>query len=122
MGWLDTRAVRYAAFLNTFDYLAITRLDILDGMDEIKVCVGYEYEGKELEEYPADLALLEKVKPVYRVFPGWKTSISGIRRYDDLPENCRYYLEQIAKLIGVPIGIISVGPSREQTIVLKDVF
>ena len=122
VGWLDTRAVRYAAFLNTFDYLAITRLDILDGMDEIKVCVGYEYEGKELEEYPADLALLEKVKPVYRVFPGWKTSISGIRRYDDLPENCRYYLEQIAKLIGVPIGIVSVGPSREQTIVLKDVF
>ena len=122
VGWLDARAVRYAAFLNTFDYLAITRLDILDDMDEIKVCVGYEYEGKELDEYPADLALLEKVKPIYRVFPGWKTPISDIRSYGDLPENCRYYLEQIAALIGVPLGIVSVGPSREQTIVLKDVF
>lgn len=122
VGWLDTRAVRYAAFLNTFDYLAITRLDILDEMDEIKVCIGYQYKGKELEEYPADLKLLGEVTPVYRTFEGWKTKISDIRKYEDLPENCRYYLEEISKLIGVPLGIISVGPSREQTIVLKEVF
>ncbi len=122
IGWLDARAVRYAAMLNSLDYIAVTRLDILDQMDEIKVCVGYEYEGRELEEYPADLSLLEKVTPVYRTFQGWKTSISDIRSYDALPENCRYYLEQIAELIGTPIGIVSVGPSREQTIVLKDVF
>ena len=122
IGWLDARAVRYAATLNSLDYIAITRLDILDDMDEIKVCVGYEYEGKELEEYPADLTLLEKVTPIYRTFQGWKTKISGIRSYDELPENCRYYLEQISKLIGVPIGIVSVGPSREETIVLTKVF
>lgn len=122
VGWLDTRAVRYAAALNSFDYLAITRLDILDEMKEIKVCVGYQMNGEELEEYPADLSLLQKVTPVYRTFPGWETKISDIRTYDELPENCRYYLEQISKLIGVPLGIISVGPSREQTIVLKDVF
>lgn len=122
VGWLDTRAVRYAAFLNTFDYLAITRLDILDGMKEIKVCIGYEKDGELLEEYPADLKLLEEVHPVYRTFPGWETPISGIRSYEDLPDNCRYYLEEISKLIGVPLGIVSVGPSREQTIVLKDVF
>lgn len=72
IGWLDTRAVRYAAALNSFDYLAITRLDILDGMEEIKVCTGYEYEGKEVEEYPADLKFLGKITPVYKTFKGWK--------------------------------------------------
>ena len=122
IGWLDTRAVRYAAALNSFDYLAITRLDILDGMEEIKVCTGYEYEGKEVEEYPADLKFLGKITPVYKTFKGWKEKISDIRDYNELPALCREYLEGISKLIGVPIGIVSVGPSREQTIVLKDVF
>jgi adenylosuccinate synthase len=122
VGWLDTRAVRYAAALNSFDYLAVTRLDVLDDMDEIQVCTGYEYEGKPLEEYPADLNLLEKVTPVYRTFPGWKTAISDIRSYSELPEKARNYLEAVSELIGVPVGIVSVGPSREQTIVVKDVF
>jgi len=122
VGWLDARAVRYAAMLNSFDYLAVTRVDILDGMEEIKVCTGYTYEGKEVEEYPADLNFLEKVTPVYKTYKGWKTPISHIRKYEDLPDNCRAYLEDISKLIGVPLGIVSVGPSREQTIVLKQVF
>ena len=119
---VDTRAVRYAAELNSFDYLAITRLDILDDMEEIKVCTGYEYEGKEIEEYPADLKFLEKITPVYETFKGWKQKISDIRSYDELPALCKEYLEGISKLIGVPIGIVSVGPSREQTIVIKEVF
>lgn len=122
VGWLDARAVRYAAELNSFDYIAVTRLDVLDTMKEIKVCTGYEYEGKLLEEYPADLNLLEKVTPVYTTFAGWQQDITAIRRYEDLPENARAYLEGISELIGVPVGIVSVGPSREQTIVLKDVF
>lgn len=122
IGWLDTRAVRYAAELNSFDYLAITRLDILDDMEEIKVCTGYEYEGKEIEEYPADLKFLEKITPVYKTFKGWKQKISDIRSYDELPALCKEYLEGISKLISVPIGIVSVGPSREQTIVIKEVF
>ena len=112
----------YAAELNSFDYLAITRLDILDDMEEIKVCTGYEYEGKEVEEYPADLKFLEKITPVYKTFKGWKQKISDIRSYDELPALCKEYLEGISKLIGVPIGIVSVGPSREQTIVIKEVF
>ena len=91
-------------------------------MEEIKVCTGYEYEGKEVEEYPADLKFLGKITPVYKTFKGWKQKISGIRNYDELPALCKEYLEGISKLIGVPIGIVSVGPSREQTIVLKDVF
>jgi adenylosuccinate synthase len=122
VGWLDARAVRYAAALNTFDYIAITRLDILDHMDEIKVCTGYSYNGKEVREYPADLNFLEKITPVYKTFKGWNQDISDIRRYEDLPKLCREYVETVSKMIGVPIGIISVGPSREQTIVLKDIF
>lgn len=122
VGWLDARAVRYAAALNSFDYLAITRLDILDDLEEIKVCVGYEYEGKLVKEYPADLKFLSKVTPVYKTYKGWKEKISAIRDYDRLPALCKEYLADISKEIGVPIGIVSVGPSREETIVVKDVF
>lgn len=122
VGWLDARAVRYAAALNSFDYLAITRLDILDDLEEIKVCVGYEYEGKSVKEYPADLKFLSKVTPVYKTYKGWKEKISAIRDYDRLPALCKEYLADISKEIGVPIGIVSVGPSREETIVVKDVF
>lgn len=122
VGWLDARAVRYVAALNSFDYLAITRLDILDELEEIKVCVGYEYEGKLVKEYPADLKFLSKVTPVYKTYKGWKEKISAIRDYDRLPALCKEYLADISKEIGVPIGIVSVGPSREETIVVKDVF
>lgn len=122
VGWLDARAVRYAAALNSFDYLAITRLDILDELEEIKVCVGYEYEGKSVKEYPADLKFLSKVTPIYKTYKGWKEKISAIRDYDRLPALCKEYLSDISKEIGVPIGIVSVGPSREETIVVKDVF
>lgn len=122
VGWLDARAVKYAAALSSFDYLAITRLDILDSLEEIKVCVGYEYEGKEIKEYPADLKFLEKVIPIYKTYEGWKEKISDIRDYDALPEKCKAYLEDISRIIGVPLGIISVGPEREETIVLKKVF
>lgn len=122
VGWLDARAVRYAAVLNSFDYLAITRLDILDELEEIKVCVGYEYEGKSVKEYPADLKFLSKVTPIYKTYKGWKEKISAIRDYDRLPALCKEYLSDISKEIGVPIGIVSVGPSREETIVVKDVF
>lgn len=122
VGWLDARAVRYAAALNSFDYLAITRLDILDKLEEIKVCVGYEYERKPVKEYPADLKFLSKVTPVYKTYKGWKEKISAIRDYDRLPALCKEYLADISKEIGVPIGIVSVGPSREETIVVKDVF
>ena len=122
VGWLDARAVRYAAALNSFDYLAITRLDILDELEEIKVCVGYEYERKPVKEYPADLKFLSKVTPVYKTYKGWKEKISAIRDYDRLPALCKEYLADISKEIGVPIGIVSVGPSREETIVVKDVL
>lgn len=121
-GWFDSVVVRYAAMLNSLDYLAITRLDILDGLDTINICKGYMYKGIELKEYPESLNILQDVEPVYEELPGWKTDISGRKSYDELPENARYYVERISQLVGVPLGIVSVGPDRSQTMVLHDVF
>lgn len=121
-GWFDSVVVRYAAMLNSLDYLAITRLDILDGLDTINICKGYMYKGIELKEYPESLNILQDVEPVYEELPGWKTDISGCKSYDELPENARYYVERISQLVGVSLGIVSVGPDRSQTIVLHDVF
>ena len=121
-GWFESVVVRYAAMLNSLDYLAITRLDILDGLDTINICKGYMYKGIELKEYPESLNILQDVEPVYEELPGWKTDISGCKSYDELPENARYYVERISQLVGVPLGIVSVGPDRSQTIVLHDVF
>ena len=122
-GWLDAVVVRHAGLLSGIDYMAVTRLDILDGFDEIKICTGYKYRGELLKGVPASLNVLAEVEPVYETFPGWKTDISGIRSYGDLPEKARKYLERMAEITGIALGVISVGPSREQTIVLaNDLF
>lgn len=121
-GWLDACVVKYAGQLSGTDYMAITRLDILDGFDEIKMCTAYKLNGKILNEIPASLKILAKVEPVYETFAGWKTDISKIRRYDDLPANAKKYLERMSKVTGIKIGIVSVGPNREQTIVLENIF
>ena len=103
--------------------MAITRLDILDSFDEIKMCVGYKYKGEILNEIPASLKVLAEVEPVYETFPGWKQDISGIRSYDELPENAKKYLERMAEVTGVAVGIVSVGPNRDETIIVaKDLF
>lgn len=121
-GWLDTAVVKYAAMLNSLDYLAITRLDILDDLDTIKICTSYRYNGQLLPEYPASLEVLEQVEPVYEEMPGWKTDISACKTYDELPEAARKYVERISELVGVPLGIVSVGPNRSQTIILQPIF
>lgn len=122
-GWLDACVVRYAGLLSGIDYMAITRLDILDGFDEIQMCVGYKYKGELLNEIPASLKVLAEVEPVYEAFEGWKTDISGIRSYDKLPDNAKKYLERMAEVTGIGLGIVSVGPNRDQTIVIaKDIF
>ncbi len=122
-GWLDACVVRYAGLLSGIDYMAVTRLDILDGFDEIKMCVGYKYKGQLLNEMPASLKVLAEVEPVYETFPGWKTDISKIRSYDALPENARKYLERMADVTNIALGIVSVGPNRDQTIVIaNDIF
>lgn len=122
-GWMDAVIVRYAGMLSGLDYMAITRLDILDTFEEIKMCTGYKYKGELLNEVPASLKILAEVEPVYETFPGWMTDISGIRKYEDLPENARKYLERLAEVTGVELGIVSVGPNRDQTIILaNDIF
>lgn len=121
-GWLDLAVVSYAADLNSLDYLAITRLDILDKLPEVKICVGYIKNGEAVKGFPADLRELEQCEPVYETMPGWETDTSAIRNYEELPESARRYVERISEVTGVRLGIVSVGPNRSQTIVLHDVF
>ena len=121
-GWLDLVVVKYAAALNSLDHLAITRLDILDSFDELKICVGYTIDGKAVKGFPADLKKLAQCQPVYETMPGWKEDISGIREYDQLPAAARAYVERIAAVTGVPLGIVSVGPNRDQTIALDEMY
>ena len=121
-GWLDAFMVKYAARLNSMDALAITRLDILDGMDEIKMCTGWTIDGEPIQHIPADLTILAKAKPVYETFKGWKKDISGVRSYSDLPAEAQAYLNRLSEVVGVEIGIVSVGPNRDQTFSLKEFF
>ena len=121
-GWLDAFMLHYSARLNSIDYLAITRLDILDQMPKLKMCVGYKIGDELLKRIPASLNVLAEVTPVYEEFDGWMTDISGIREYDKLPENAKKYLARLSEVAGVELGIVSVGPNREQTIVLKELL
>ncbi len=115
MGWFDCVASKYGCRLQGTTGVAFTVLDVLGYLDEIPVCVGYEIDGEVTTEFPVT-AKLEKAKPVLKVLPGWKTEIRGIRRYEDLPENCRKYIEFIEGEIGYPIKMISNGPGREDII------
>lgn len=118
-GWFDAVATRYAAELNGFDSVALTKLDVLDALDEIKVCTGYEIDGKMVNTFPAVSSDLGRIKAVYTTLPGWKTDTEGITEFDKLPENARKYVEFLSNSIGVEIGLISTGPERDQTIILK---
>ncbi len=117
-GWYDAFLMNYSRMINGIQRAAITKLDVLSYMDEIKVCVGYELDGKALKSFPTDVEKLERIKPVYETLPGWKSDISRVRNYDDLPANAKDYLSFIAHKSGFEISIISVGPKREQTIEL----
>lgn len=117
-GWYDAFLMNYSRMINGIQRAAITKLDVLSYMDEIKVCVGYELDGRALKSFPTDVEKLERIKPVYETLPGWKSDISKIRNYDDLPSNAKDYLSFIAHKSGFEISIISVGPKREQTIEL----
>jgi len=116
-GFFDAVAVRYAVRLNGFDTLAITKLDVLDELDEISVCTGYEFEGASLSEWPADSWVLEACRPVYEKLPGWRAPTVGVREWRDLPENARRYVERLGELVGAEIGVVSTGPDRDETIV-----
>ncbi len=117
-GWFDAVATRYATMINGIDELAITNLDGLDTVDPIKVCVGYRLDGKQLEVPPSDAAQLTRCEPVYISLPGWKRSTERARKLTDLPNEARAYVKKIAELTGARLSIVSVGPSRGQTLIL----
>ena len=114
-GWFDAFLVKYSATINGIEEAAITKLDVLSSFEEIKICTGYELNGKALKSYPTDVQRLSQVKPVYKTFKGWNSDISGCRSYSDLPAEAKEYLEFIANHTGIKITIVSVGPKREQT-------
>ena len=119
-GWFDAVATKYAAELNGFDSLALTKLDVLDALDEIKVCVGYEIDGERIDTFPAVSLDLAKIVPVYETLAGWQTETLGCTKIENLPPNARKYVEFLSNSIGVEIGLISTGPERDQTIILEN--
>ena len=113
-GWLDAVACRYAMMVNSPDLLTVTKLDVLDHHDSIKICTAYEYLGKRVHTMPTDIDELSMVKPIYEEHPGWKTDTSNIRIWNELPVNAKNYLMRVSELLDVRVGIISVGPKRQQ--------
>jgi adenylosuccinate synthase len=121
-GWLDAVILKYAVRVSGIDAIALTKLDVLDTLDTIKICTGYEYEGQKITEFPHSLKVLAKCKPIYEELPGWKQDLSSARRYEDLPVNARNYIKRIEELSGAKVAIIAVGPKRTQTIMLEPIF
>ena len=118
MGWFDAVASRYGVQIQGSTEVALTVLDVLGYLDELHICVGYEIDGKVTKDFPTTPEL-EKAKPVYKTLPGWKCEIRGIKNYEDLPENCKKYIETIEEEIGVPITMVSNGPGRDEIIMRK---
>ena len=121
-GWFDAVVARYAVRVNGLTGVALTKLDVLDDFDTIRMCTGYEYGGKILDELPAKLEVFDHCRPVYEEMPGWKSDISGARSFSDLPDMAQKYVRRLEKLIGCPIVLVSVGARRDQTIILKNPF
>ncbi len=121
-GWYDAVAVRYGVRINGLDVLALTKLDVLDGLEQIDICTGYRLGSRTLAEFPSDAVQLAACEPVYESVPGWTTPTKGARRFADLPENARRYVARLEEVTGVPAAIVSTGSDREETIVRDDVI
>jgi adenylosuccinate synthase len=119
---MDIVALKRAVAINGITGLCITKLDILDGMDKLKICIAYEYRGKRSEYAPLDADGWRECKPVYLEFPGWSESTAGITEWDKLPPAARAYLRALEELAGCPLAIVSTGPDRDANIVLRDPF
>ena len=121
-GWFDGILVRQTIKISGIDGIALTKLDVLDELDEIKICIQYELDGKKIEYFPAAVEDQLKIKPVYKAFPGWKTSTSGIKNIDDLPENAKKYIFALEEFVGAKISSISTSPERDDTILIENPF
>ena len=121
-GWFDAVAVKRACELNSTSGLCITKLDVLDGMETLKICTAYEINGQEVNHFPSNADALEKAKPMYEELPGWSESTVGLTDYSKLPANAKKYLERISELTETPISIVSTGPDREETMILETIW
>jgi len=121
-GWLDLVSLKFSVAINGINLIALTKLDVLSGMEKIKVCTAYEFDGKVLERFPAELKYLDGCVPVYKEFDGWKEDLTTVKSYDELPENAKKYIQYISDFLKVPYAIISLGTDREQTIKLNELF
>ena len=121
-GWFDAVVARYGARINGLDALALTKLDVLDGLDPIDICTSYKCGGRTLTEFPSDVSQLAACEPVYESLPGWKTPTAGLKSFDDLPENARRYIARLEEVSGVSAAIVSTGSERDDTIVRHDVL
>jgi adenylosuccinate synthase len=119
-GWYDAVAVRYAVRINGIDALALTKLDVLDGLEAIDICTGYTVEGTRVDEFPADVATAGAITPVYETWPGWSAPTKGATRFDQLPEAARRYVARLEEVSGVPVALISTGSDRGETIIRED--
>ena len=122
IGWFDTVVIRHARRVSGITDLSVNSIDVLSGLETVKICTAYEYEGEMLTEYPANLNVLAKCTPIYEEMPGWSEDITKCKSLDELPENARHYLERISQLSDVTISMFSVGPDRTQTNVIKSVW
>ncbi|MFA5500292.1 MAG: adenylosuccinate synthetase, partial [Candidatus Omnitrophota bacterium] len=114
-GWFDSVIVKHAVMVNGIDEIVITKLDVLDCLDAIRICTAYKFEGKYYNDFPSDLTAITKCEPVYIDLPGWKTDTTAITSYSGLPKNAKNYLNKIKKLLDTKIALISVGSDRKQT-------
>lgn len=121
-GWLDAVVLRHAARVSGLGGLALVHLDTLGGLETIRIASAYEYNGQRLENLPRNYRVLAQCKPIYEDLPGWSDDISGVQRFEDLPENAKRYVRRVEELVGVPVELVSLGPDRVQTIPVRDVF
>ncbi len=122
VGWFDSVVLRHSRRVSGITDLSINSIDVLTGLDTVKICTAYELDGEEITEYPANLDQLRRCKPIFEELPGWEEDITGCRTLEELPENARKYLERISELCGVRISIFSVGPDRDQTNLLEQLW
>jgi adenylosuccinate synthase len=121
-GWFDAVVVRHAVRLNGMSGLALTKIDVLTGFDTIRVCTGYEFDGRRLDDFPASSAVLRGVRPIYEDWPGWKEPLNQARTLSDLPAKARAYIRRLEEVAGAPMIMVSVGAGRNETILLRNPF
>ncbi|UOQ49596.1 adenylosuccinate synthase [Gracilibacillus caseinilyticus] len=122
VGWFDSVVVRHARRVSGITDLSLNSIDVLTGIETLKICTAYKYKGEIMEEFPASLKVLAECEPVYEELPGWTEDITGVETLHELPENARHYLERISQLTGIPLSIFSVGPDRSQTNIVRSVY